>query len=407
MQLVFLQVAYALTDERLFGVIVNVVLLVFLLRRYYSRSRPAFVFIIASFLTLVVMMPRGVAMPVDQAAVMWLRGALCFLILGVLAGDRLSAVFYLIVVFFVGWHSVLILQDVPAELEAPRILLTTFLGIHTLSALVVITVLIRVIQQSEGLLFWVRRHVSTTVETFAAFKPLEWLGVFILVLSMLLTLFQSGFVQDVRDSLTRIFVGLYRGAVEPIADVIVAEIAYWLRIDVPGWLLPTCLVVGFLLRAAHLHMARYGDLSLWRAVWIRAANPNSELMEDIDSSGLSSREVTYAVAGMWLIGAWLSLSLFGLNPTMILAPNGGMTPQSAAAAAFTGLAIGVVVSLARPVVERTSGWSKRAMNGVRVVVLFPALILVAPFVAWRVLLASLLLVSLILIVDLQILGAAG
>lgn len=148
---------------------------------------------------------------------------------------------------------------------------------------------------------------------------------------------------------------------------------------------PKLLIIAFLcIRAANIRSKQLGERGIWAAIKSEARTGRSAYF-----SSTTSRVIAPTTA-IFLI-SHLILDLAGVNPIAILAPEGKMTLESMTYVSFLGFFSGLLANIISGTADRGVQLAQYILVFFRLVIWLPALVLVAPLVAWRVVLISLLI----------------
>lgn len=243
--------------------------------------------------------------------------------------------------------------------------------------------------------FWLRLSfdkVARLCMSVQAFRWQEWLGVALLVLSIIRL---WGFFVEFHGWVVGLLMGFYRGAIEWLPQLTVETIAAFFGVKPsPAWI-AMFLFVGICVRAADLHSRHHVRVDLWESIKSRIRHGNDELAEDM-----------FATKSVMLVSAFMSamivlsvLTALGINPIRYWAGNKIMTVPSIIGICIVAYTAGMLAKAFREAEQAEGGvgvFARIIAVLVRGLLYGLPLLVLAPFIAWRlVLFCTLLAVAIV------------
>jgi hypothetical protein len=259
---------------------------------------------------------------------------------------------------------------------------------------------LRQIRHEEGFATYFTSIGRNTLEPFKALGWIEYFGIFVVAISLIRIASNIAPLEKLLGSLYRIFIEIYSNTIEIVPNIIFEEAFFLFGKSAPVWLTPTLVIVGVLIRAADLHSKRYGDAPLWTAILERIVNPSSHIqIGEGKKNAFSGKEIEAAISLLNFMIVASVLSYYDINPLRWFAPQGGVSIWSLLAVGVTAYCLGALAKMLHELPQKYDG---RWVMGVIYILVFlrglyygPALVLIAPFVAWRILIVSICMIVLL------------
>lgn len=228
-------------------------------------------------------------------------------------------------------------------------------------------------------------------DIFLSFRRLGWfeyLGVGIIVLSLLKlwSIFSEPLTIPIQLLLT--FYTDYITYIPDEAIKLIFELFNWDFKNEYTYITITCFIF---FRAANMRSKRLLKTNIWNSIKMEIAG------QAVISYFPNQLRFWLPLALSWIIIHSI-LSIYGLNPTQNLAPDGTFSFWSITYAGVSGFLIGVVLKWLNEN-QHDFKFVYYLLIGIRAVFFFIPLTIIAPFVAWRVLVLSLLIFILVVWLD--------
>lgn len=233
------------------------------------------------------------------------------------------------------------------------------------------------------------------LHSIAAFKWQEWLGVGLLVLTILRLL---GLFVQFHGQIIGLLIGFYKGAIEWLPQRTVESIAALFGAKPsPVWI-GISLFLGICVRAADLHSKYHTRIGLWESIKARIWWGHDVGCDDMFNSKSSRYIVDFASA----LIALSALTVIKINPIQYLAGNKVMTVQSMLAVGALAFLFGTIASVVKRMEQEDSGLGvcvRVIATLTRALLYGPPLLVIAPFIAWRLVILCTLLAAGLLVLN--------
>lgn len=340
----------------------------------YKDAPAAAVWFVIFSILLYVLMPRTVAYSLAHRIFILVLFGIHVSAIGTLRGSTISAVSYVAV-------ASLYVFTLLRSNTAASIFISVLLSLSILLTAWELRRSFSLPQPSElpGL---VVRRARTVCRGFRSITWIDWVGVGAIAMS-LLSIWEK--IAGPQKAFVKALVIFYQEMIEAIPDAVLGALFEGFSLRYPPIATPIALVLAICLRAAKLHSQRHERARLWRVIMFRIlGHPTDEMF--------SSRSVFWFVLIIDYVIVTSALSYYGINPIRYFAGNSSASVESILFVGVVGCAMGVIGAIWIKLADSpgTVGAIARAF-GVLVRAPFygiPLLIL-SPFVAWRILMLSL------------------